>query len=144
MSADKTPERPKMSSDYDWKTIPQVRCGVLVSKVTEFLAANPREVAALDLNEWVLEQDRNRFAVVHVSGIANGILPYKVPNTLEGTMPVLVGHGNGRKFLIDGAHRVAKAILEKKKSISALILSEEETRACVREGQMERFDRETK
>jgi hypothetical protein len=59
-------------------------------------------------------------------------------------VPVLVGRGNGRLFLIDGAHRVAKALLEKRKTIPAVMLTEEETRSCVREGQMEWFDRETK
>jgi len=132
------------TSDFDWKSVPQVRCGVLVNKVTAYLAANPRDVVDMDLRDWTIEQNSGRFAVLHRTGIANGVHPANLPKTLDGTMPVLVGIGNGRWFLIDGAHRVAKALIEKYKSIRAVILTEEETRACVREGQIERFERETR
>jgi len=132
-------KKPVMTSEFDWKSIPQVRCGVLVSKVTDYLAANPREVLDMDLGDWTIEQNRGRFAVVHCTGLANGIRPDNLPKTLKCTMPVLVGVGNGRLFLIDGAHCVPKALIENCKTICAVILTEEETRAWVREGQMERF-----
>ncbi|MFN3161617.1 MAG: hypothetical protein ACE37I_20080 [Rubinisphaera brasiliensis] len=141
MSSD---QKPAMTSDFDWKAVPQVRCGVLVSKVTEYLAAHPREVVDMELGDWTIEQNSGRFAVMHRTGLANGVRPDNLPETLEGTMPVLVGTGNARVFLIDGAHRVAKALIEKSKTIRAVILTEEETRACVLNGQMARFDRETR
>jgi hypothetical protein len=94
-----------MTSDFDWKAVPQVRCGVLVSKVTEYLAAHPREVLDMELGNWTVEENSGRYAVVHRTGLANGIRPDNLPKTLDGTMPVLVGTGNGRMFLIDGAPR---------------------------------------
>lgn len=115
-----------------------------MSKVTDFVAKHPREVVEMDLSEWHLERDGGRFAVAHATGLANGIRPNNVPDTLKGTHTVLVGCGNGHLFLIDGAHRVARAIMDKQETIRAVVLTEDETRACVREGQMERFDRETK
>lgn len=137
-------KKPVMTSDFDWKSIPQVRCGVLVSKVTDFLTANPRQVVDMDLREWKVEQNRGTSAVVHRTGLANGFRPDNLPKTVEGTIPVLVGMGNSRLFLIDGAHRIAKALSEDRQSMPAVILTEEETRECVREGQMERFERETR
>jgi hypothetical protein len=137
-------EKRLMTSDFDWRSVPQVRCGVLVSKVTEFLSQNPREVVEMELADWSFEQNSGRFAVVHRTGLLNGVRPNNIPQTLDATMPVLVGIGNGRLFLIDGAHRVAKALIEKRKTIRAVMLTEDETRACVREGQMERFERETR
>mgnify|MGYP000899660788 CR=1 FL=1 len=141
MSSD---QKPVMSSDFDWKAVPQVRCGVLVSKVTEYLVVHPREVMDMELKDWTLEENSGHYAVVHRTGLANGVRPNNLPKSLDGTMPVLVGTGNGRVFLIDGAHRVAKALVEKRKSFHTVILTEEETRACVRDGHMIRFDRETR
>ena len=131
------------TSDFIWDAVAQVRCGVSVSKVIEYFAASPCVVVDMDLNDWILEEQFGRFAVVHFTGILNGIHMQKLPRTLEGTLPVIVGIGNSREFLVDGGHRVAKALTEKRKTILAVILSEEKTRQCVREGQMERFDRET-
>jgi len=54
-----------------------------------------------------------------------------MPATLQGTVPVLVGNGHGKLFLIDGAHRVAKALTDGRVAIPAVILTEAETRACV-------------
>jgi len=80
---------------------------------------------------------------VHCDGIPNGFDWHRIPETLQGTLPVIVGIGNSRKFIIDGAHRIAKALVENRKTIWAVVLSEEQTRQCVRTGQMARFDRET-
>src|SRR3712207_2308605 len=51
--------------------------------------------------DWTVEQNSGRYAVVHRTGLANGVRPDNLPKTLDGTMPVLVGTGNGRVFLID-------------------------------------------
>jgi hypothetical protein len=84
-----------------------------------------------------------RSAVVHCGGIRIGFHRHKLPETLEGILPVIVGIRNSRQFIVDGGHRVAKALIENRKTILAVVLSEQQTRLCVRAGQMERFDRET-
>lgn len=121
----------------------QVRCGVSVDNVTRLFDENPFEVVSMDLTEWKLEDRGGRFAVVHCDGIPNGFNWQRIPETLVGTLPVIVGEGNSQRFIIDGAHRVAKALVENRKTISAVVLSEEQTRKCVRVGQMARFERET-
>jgi hypothetical protein len=131
------------TSEFKWDPVNQVRCGVSVDSVTRLFAENPFEVVSMDLSEWKLEDQGGRAAVVHCDGIPNGFHWHRIPETLEGTLPVIVGIGNSRKFIIDGAHRIAKALVENRKTIWAVVLSEEQTRQCVRTGQMARFDRET-
>jgi hypothetical protein len=138
-----TNQKPLTTSDFKWAMVSQVRCGVSVMAVTEYFATNACKVVKMDLGEWSIQSDGERYAVVHRSGIPNGFNPERQLKTADCTTPVLVGIGNGRRFLIDGAHRVAKALVEKRMTILAVILTEVQTRACVRPGQMPRFERDT-
>ena len=131
------------TSDFEWEPVSQVRCGVSVDSVTHLFAENPFEVVNMDLSEWKLEVQGGRSAVVLCGGIRNGFHERRIPETLEGTLPVIVGIGNSRRFILDGAHRLARALIENRKTILAVIPSEEQTRQCVRAGQMARFERET-
>lgn len=131
---------PVMTSDFVWQKIPQTRISVQVDKVIQLITNPPRPVTNMPLADWSLIVNNGQTSVRHATGLVCGYHQYKLPHTLQGAFPVLVGTGNGKVFLIDGAHRVAKGLMDGRVAIPAVILTEAETRACLRSGMQKRFD----
>lgn len=130
---------PPMTSDFVWQDVSQVRIGVSVSKAIKKVTDPPRPIYQISLADWKLVEADGKHAIRHIAGFHSAYYPHKMPDSTENCFPVLVGEGNGKKFLIDGAHRMARRILEGKKTIPAAILTEAETIECVLEGQLKRF-----
>lgn len=132
---------PPMTSDFAWQDVSQVRIGVSVSKAIKKVTDPRRLIYQISLADWKLVEAGGKHAIRHISGLHSAYYPSKLPENTENCFPVLIGEGNGKTFLIDGAHRMARRILEGKKTIPAAILTETETLECVRDGQLERFQK---
>lgn len=129
-----------MTSDFQWQEIRQARLHVSVNKAIDLITHPPRPVGTLELADWSLVFNGAKHGVRHVTGITSAYYEYKLPENARSCHPVLVGVGNEKYFLIDGAHRVAKALIDGQKTIRAVVLTEEETRSCIRPGMEKRFD----
>lgn len=131
-----------MTSDFVWQDVSQVRIGVSVSKAIEkWSMIRHDRFTRISLADWKLVEVDGKHAIRHIAGFHSAYYPHKLSDSTVNCVPVLVGEGNGKKFLIDGPHRMARRILEGKKTIPAAILTEAETLECVRDGQLERFQK---
>jgi hypothetical protein len=131
-----------MTSNFRWEKVSQVRLHVAVQSVIDLITKSPRPVPAIGIADWKLVRDGNVTAVQHVSGIHCAYREHKLPPS-GGNFPVLIGVGNGKMFLIDGAHRMARALKDGSKTINAIVLTEAETRSCIRTGMEASFDKKT-
>jgi hypothetical protein len=129
------------TANFQWQDVWQFRCGVSVSAAIKLIKARPKPVVEIKLADWSLKQLGDEYAVCHKTGMPNTFRMNKLPNDKDSRFPVLIGQANSKQFLIDGAHRIAKALLKGRKTTRAVIFSEEETRECVRFGQMKHFER---
>ncbi len=126
------PAKPRihMSTDFKWQRLNQVRLHVSVAAVIDLITKTPRPIKFMDISEWSLRESNGATAVQHVTGIHCAYHQHKLPPTLRNTFPVLVGTGNGKRFLIDGAHRMAKALIDGLRKAPAIILTEEDQGLC--------------
>jgi hypothetical protein len=129
------------TANFQWQDIWQVRCGVSVSAAINLLKASPKPVVEVKLADWSLKPLGDECAVWHKTGMPNTFRMNNLPNDRDSRFPVLIGQANSMQFLIDGAHRIARALVKGRKTARAVIFYEEETRQCVRFGQMKHFER---
>lgn len=126
---------PKMTCDYDWKRINQCRSFHDVAVAIEIIRRAPRTVERLPLAEWFCgTTDHGTPFVSCKGGIDVGYKADNLPTELSTIHPVLLGSIGGRTFVIDGAHRLAKAVLSRTTAIPAVRLTEAETTSCIRDG----------
>lgn len=134
----------KLSTDWIWdKHEEQLRIHVPKKAVTDLISVKPYPVEQMSLKDWeTINNGQGKNGVRCGEGPICGFTmdDRRFPDTKSEIYPVLIGQAGGRKFIIDGAHRVAAWKSMMLPSIIAIILSEEDTRACVRPGMMEQFE----
>jgi hypothetical protein len=128
-----------VSTDFKWQRLTQIRLHVSVGAVIDLVTSKPYPIQNISLNDWSLGAEIGFTYVRHVSGIKCAYHQHKLPQVID-LFPVLIGTGNGKQFLIDGAHRMAKYLLGKRPTIPAIVLTEAETRSCVRKDMEAKFD----
>jgi hypothetical protein len=125
----------KLSCDYDWKRVNQCRTFHDVAVAIEIIRREPRPVEQLPLADWFCgTTDQGAPFVSSQGGINSGYKTDNLPRDLAAIHPVLLGSIGGRTFVIDGAHRLAKAVLTRTTSIPAVRLTESQTASCIRDG----------
>ena len=128
-------ERGKTSCDYDWDAVNQCRSFHDVAHAIQIIRRSPRKIEHLQLTDWYCDVDeRGRHYLTGPGAIGCGYRPKDLPSHPYPTHPILLGSIGGRIFVIDGAHRLARALHCELPTITAVRLSEEETSRCVRDG----------
>ncbi len=127
-----------MSNEIEWPEITQTRLYQSVGEAVNILKEVPRPVEDMPLARWKeVANGANRFVV------GPGVLPayYRfdhIANVPDDLLPVILAEVNGKTFVPDGAHRLAKWILLKCPAIQVLRLTAAETQVCIRPGMEER------
>lgn len=128
-------ERGKTSCDYDWDAVNQCRSFHDVPNAIRIIRRSPRKIEHLQLADWYCDVDeKGRHHLTGPGAIGCGYRPQDLPAHPYPTHPILIGSIGGRIFVIDGAHRLARALHCELPSIAVVRLSEEETAQCVRDG----------
>lgn len=123
-----------MSNEIKWAETQQVRLHHSVDDGIKKLMESPRETEEMSLVGWTEEANGpNRFVVG-----PNVVPAYynfdHIANVKDDILPVILAQINGKTFILDGAHRLAKWILLKRKTITVVRLTAEESAACIRAG----------
>jgi len=127
--------RLRMSSDYNWKKVYQARFYHDVLKALQIIIHSPHPVEELNLETCKVAPDlKGRPAVSVEGGFPCGYHPEKLPAHADSTHPIILASLRGKAFVLDGAHRLAKAVLSGKATIPAIRLSIAESKRCVRDG----------
>ena len=128
------------STQFDWRPVNQTRLHHSVDDAIAMVRATPKPVVQMSLEGWVVGQHDGRYYVRRPGNPPNFFHPHKLGAIPDHIFPVLVGTLRGGQFLLDGSHRVAKWIQAHRATISAIILSEAETKSCIRPGLEKRVD----
>lgn len=123
-----------MSNEIQWPAIAQARFHHSVGEAVELLKQSPRPVEDMPLIGWKEDADGPKRFVV-----GPGVIPayYRfdhIANVPDIILPVILAEVNGKTFVLDGAHRLAKWILHKRPTIPVLRLTAAESKACIRPG----------
>ncbi len=98
------------------------------------LVESPRETEEMSLAGWTESATGpNRFVVG-----PNVLQAYynfdHIAKVSDDILPVILAQVNGKTFVLDGAHRLAKWIMLKRKTITVVRLTAEESAGCIRAG----------
>ncbi len=122
------------SNEINWPEINQVRLHHSVSKAIEILKNVPRQVEQLSLAGWS-EGAVGPARYVVGPGVLKAYYRFDhLDNVSDEILPVILAEVNGKTFVLDGAHRLAKWILLKRPCIPTVRLNAEESKSCVRQG----------
>ncbi|MGE3806527.1 MAG: hypothetical protein AB7K24_17820 [Gemmataceae bacterium] len=127
-----------MSNEIEWPEITQTRLYHSVRDAIKILKESPREVEDMPLAGWKEGANGpNRFIV------GPGVLPAfygfdHIAKVADNIPPVILAEVNGKTFVLDGAHRLAKWIMLKRPTIPMLRLTAAESKACIRAGMEEK------
>lgn len=128
------PAYPRTTGDYRWMPVHQARVYHQVVKAIEIIRRSPRAIEMMSLCGWSCGRRQGRSYLTCEGAISVGFHPEKVPTTLDGLHPIIVGVLHARTFVLDGAHRIAAHIQAGRTTIPAVRLTAAETAACIRDG----------
>jgi hypothetical protein len=127
-----------MSNEIEWPEITQTRLHHSVGEAIKILKETPRQVEDMPLAWWKEDaKGPNHFV------FGPGVLPAfynfdHIAKVADNILPVILAEVNGKTFVLDGAHRIAKWIMLKRPTIPVLRLTTAESKACIRPGMEER------
>ena len=105
-----------------------------VSKAIEILKAAPRPVEQLSLAGWTEGAVGPARYVVGL-GVVKAFYRFDhLDKVSDDILPVILAEVNGKTFVLDGAHRIAKWVLLKRPSIPMVRLNAAESKSCIRAG----------
>ena len=128
------PAYPRTTGDYRWMPVHQARVYHQVVKAIEIIRRSPRRIEMMSLSGWSRGCRQGRSYLTCDGAISVGFRPEKLPTTLDGLHPIIVGVLHARTFVLDGAHRIAAHLQAGKTTIPAVRLTAAETVACIRDG----------
>ncbi len=122
------------SNEIQWPECNQVRLHHSVAKAIEILRNAPRQVEELNLAGWTEGAVGPALFVVG-PGVLRAFYRFDhLDKVTDKIFPVILAEVNGKTFVLDGAHRLAKWILLKRPSIQIVRLNAAESKSCIRPG----------
>lgn len=123
-----------MSNEIKWNETKQTRLHHSVDDGIKKLVDSPRATEEMSLAGWTEGANGpKRFVVGPDTAPAYYNFDH-IANVKDDILPVILAQINGKTFVLDGAHRLAKWILLKRKTITVVRLTAEESAACIRAG----------
>ncbi len=122
------------SNEINWPEINQVRLHHSVSNAIEILRNFPRQVEELSLSGWS-EGSVGSSRYVVGPGVVKAFYRFDYLHKVsDDILPVILAEVNGKNFVLDGAHRLAKWVLLNRPVITVVRLNSAESKSCIRPG----------